>query len=190
MVRMPYKDAGDLPESMKSLSQGRIINVYRTLLHSTHTVEQVARLGAVLFAPGAALDPVDRELLILTFGLHYEAEYEWAQHVPISAAVGITDEQRVALRNGDTDADVFTPAQRALLRFAGTVADGPTVPDDLYAAVRAHYSEEQVVETLVLAGFYFLLGRVCTVLDVDIDASDADAAEVVRQAQRLQTQGG
>ncbi|MEX2982696.1 carboxymuconolactone decarboxylase family protein [Streptomyces sp. C36] len=186
MPRMPYKDADALPESMRALSQGRIINVYRMLLHSQQTVEQIARLGSALFATGASLSAVDRELLILNFGLHYEAEYEWAQHVSISAAVGVTDEQRVALRQGDTDADVFTPAQRALLRFSGAVADGPTVKDDVHAAVREHYSEEQVVETLVLAGFYFLLGRVCTVLDVDIDASDG--YEVVRQALRLQGQ--
>ncbi|GHG48002.1 carboxymuconolactone decarboxylase family protein [Streptomyces griseocarneus] len=185
MPRMPYKDADALPESMRSLAQGKIINVYRMLLHSQQTVEQVARLGSSLFA-GASLDAVDRELLILNFGLHYEAEYEWAQHVSISAAVGVTDAQRVALRRGETDANVFTPAQRALLAFAGAVADGPTVKDEVFAAVREHYSEEQVVETLVLAGFYFLLGRVCTVLDVDIDASDGD--EVVKQALRLQGQ--
>ncbi len=179
MARVPYLTADDMPESMRSLSAGRVINVYRALANSPRTVEEVARLGAALFAKGA-LDPVDRELLILAYGLRYRAEYEWAQHVPISQAVGVTDDQRAALRRGEYDAAVFTPAQRALLRFAVAVADGPVVDDAVHAAVAEHYDAERIVEALVLAGFYFLLGRVCTVLEVDIDAGEGD--EVLRQA--------
>lgn len=179
MVRMPYKTADDLPASMAALSQGPVINIYGVLLHSPHTVEHIARLGASLFS-GASLDPVDRELLILAYSLRFQAPYEWAQHVPVSAAVGVSDEQRAALRDGDLG--VFAPAQQALLRFASTAADHPTVDDEVYGAVREHYSDEQVIETLVLAGFYYLLGRVSTVIDIDVDPAGEEA---VQQALRL-----
>lgn len=184
MPRIACLDTDALPESLRSLGNGRVINLYRTLAHASHSVEQVARFGAALFAD-SGLGPVERELLILTYGTRFEAEYEWAQHVPISRAVGVTDDQRAALRREEYDADVFTPAQRALLRFAAAVADGPTVADDVYAAAAEHYDDQQLVETLVLAGFYFMVARVCTVLDVEIDAPEGD--EVLRQALKLQT---
>ncbi|WP_369217985.1 carboxymuconolactone decarboxylase family protein [Streptomyces flavofungini] len=182
MSRIPCLDDEAMPESLRSLSQGRVINVYRILGHAPRSVGQIARLGAALFAEGS-LTPADRELLILTYGTVFEAEYEWEQHIPISRAVGITDAQRDALRGKRYDADVFTPAQRALLAFAAASAAAPLVDEALFKAVSAHYTEEQLVETLVLAGFYFLLGRVCTVLDVEIDAPEGD--ELVRMAQTM-----
>ncbi|GAA2485163.1 MULTISPECIES: carboxymuconolactone decarboxylase family protein [Actinomycetes] len=182
MSRIPCLDTEALPESLRSLSQGRIINVYRMLGHAPRSVTQIARLGAALFAD-ASLSAMDRELLILTYGTVFEAEYEWAQHVPISRAVGVTDEQRAALRAQRYDAEVFTPAQQALVAFAAAAAASPLVDDARYAAVSAHYTEEQIVETLVLAGFYYLLARVCTVLDVEIDAAESD--ELVRMAQSM-----
>ena len=69
------------------------------------------------------------------------------------------------------------------MAFASAVADGPLVDDIRYARLREHYDEEQVVETLILAGFYFLVARVCTVLDVEIDAPEGD--EVLRMAQEM-----
>ncbi|MGW3264020.1 carboxymuconolactone decarboxylase family protein [Streptomyces sp. NPDC001056] len=182
MSRIPCLDTEALPEALRSLSQGRVINVYRVLGHAPRSVTQIARLGAALFAD-ASLTAMDRELLILTYGTTFEAEYEWAQHVPISRAVGVTDDQRAALRQRRYDADVFTPAQRALLGFAAAAAASPFVDEALLTAVSAHYTSEQIVETLVLAGFYFLVGRVCTVLDVEIDAAGTD--ELVRMAQTM-----
>ncbi|QUI29955.1 carboxymuconolactone decarboxylase family protein [Streptomyces alfalfae] len=182
MSRIPCLDDASMPESLRSLSQGRIINVYRILGNAPRSVTQIARLGAALFAEGS-LSAIDRELLILTYGTVFEAEYEWEQHVPISRAVGVTDAQRAAVRGKRYDADVFTPAQRALLGFAAAAAASPLVDEDRFAAVAAHYTEEQLVETLVLAGFYYLLARVCTVLDVEIDAPETD--ELVRMAQSM-----
>ncbi|MGW0535308.1 carboxymuconolactone decarboxylase family protein [Streptomyces sp. NPDC003032] len=182
MSRIPCLDAEAMPEALRSLSQGRIINVYRILGHAPRSVTQIARLGAALFADGS-LSAIDRELLILTYATGFEAEYEWAQHVPISGAVGVTDAQRTALRRKQYDADVFTPAQRALLDFAAAAAASPLVDEARHAAVAAHYTEEQIVETLVLAGFYYMLARVCTVLDVEIDAPETD--ELVRMAQSM-----
>ncbi|MEU5582597.1 carboxymuconolactone decarboxylase family protein [Streptomyces huasconensis] len=182
MSRIPCLDTEALPETLRSLSQGRVINVYRMLGHAPRSVTQIARLGAALFADGS-LGAIDRELLILIYATAFEAEYEWAQHVPISRAAGVTDAQREAVRHSRYDAEVFTPAQQALLGFAAAAAASPHVDDARHAAVAAHYTEEQIVETLVLAGFYYLLARVCTVLDIEIDAPETD--ELVRMAQTM-----
>jgi alkylhydroperoxidase family enzyme len=184
MARVPYLAPDDLPESLRSLGGGQIINLWRVLGHSRQTVEPMARFGAALFGTAAVLDAVDRELLILVCAHANETEYSWAQHVPISKSLGVTDDQRAALRRGDLDAADFTAAQRALLRFAAAVTRGPRVDDAVYAAAAEYYDDEQLVESLALVGFYYLVARVSTVLDLDIDAPEGD--EVLQQALAMQ----
>ncbi|MFF5569114.1 carboxymuconolactone decarboxylase family protein [Streptomyces sp. NPDC012623] len=179
MPRIPCLGPEALPESLRSLDEGRIINLFKVLAHAPNAVEPIARVAAALLAAGG-LSPADRELVILTCAMRYESEYEWAQHVPLSRAAGVTDEQRAALRRGDHDAAVLSPAQRGLVRFAAAAADHPQVSDSVYAGASRHYDDEQLVETLIVVGFYFLVARVCTVLDVEIDAPDGE--DVLRMA--------
>ncbi|MEU9670788.1 carboxymuconolactone decarboxylase family protein [Streptomyces bobili] len=184
MVRVPYLKPDALPEALRSLGGDRILNLWLVLGHSRQTVEPMARLGAAFFGAGSALDAIDRELVILTCARCYGTEYEWAQHTVISTSVGVTDDQRAALSRDDLDATHFTEAQRALLRFVEATTRGPQVDDAVHTAAAEHYNNEQLVETLVLAGFYYLVARVCTVLDLDIDAPEGD--EVLQQALALQ----
>lgn len=58
---------------------------------------------------------------------------------------GLSDDQIAAIRNGNFEP--FTPAEQALLRMADAMADTPSnVSDDLYAELRQHFSEEQLIE--------------------------------------------
>ena len=45
----------------------------------------------------------------------------------------------------------------------------PDVPDDVFNAVRKHYSEREVVELTVLAGTYIMHNRVTTALRIDLE---------------------
>jgi alkylhydroperoxidase family enzyme len=45
----------------------------------------------------------------------------------------------------------------------------PEVPDDVFNAVRKHYSEREVVELTVLAGTYIRHNRVTTALNIELE---------------------
>ncbi|WP_329584709.1 carboxymuconolactone decarboxylase family protein [Streptomyces sp. NBC_01005] len=163
-----------LPADIRQIVQpSGLINVHRILLRSPGVAEHVIRLGATQFTAGA-LTPVDRELVILSCGQMFQAPYEAAQHLPISAAVGVTDEQRSALASHAWTADCFTAQQKTLLAFTTEAATSPTVSPDTLDAVRLTYTDQQVVEALVLVGYYFLIARLTTVLDLPIDAPGDD----------------
>jgi 4-carboxymuconolactone decarboxylase len=172
MTRMempPTTPQGDLPIRLQHLAEaGGLINVFRMMLRSPAIASEVVGLGAVQFAE-STLTPVDREIAILTVSTCYDAEYESAQHDPISRAVGVTDEQRAALAAMEWGSACFDPAQQSLISFSASVASSPTVPDDVFEAVRTHYTDRQVVELVIQAGYYFLIARVATVLKVPID---------------------
>lgn len=60
---------------------------------------------------------------------------------------GCSDDEIEAIRGGSLDG--FAPPEAALLRLADAMADTPSnvnVSDELYAELRRHFSEEQLIE--------------------------------------------
>jgi alkylhydroperoxidase family enzyme len=134
---------GDLPPDLEQAARsGALINVFRMMLRSPQIASAVVSLGATQFGT-SSLAPVDRELAILAAGASFQAPYEASQHAPISASVGVTDAQRTAIAERRYDSAEFSAPQQALLRFVADVAASPTVTDEVFAAVSAHYSQQQ-----------------------------------------------
>ena len=63
----------------------------------------------------------------------------------MSRTEGITEEELRALSEGCT-ARAFTPRETVALAYAAAVTLSHTVPDPVYAAVRAQFSEEEIIE--------------------------------------------
>jgi alkylhydroperoxidase/carboxymuconolactone decarboxylase family protein YurZ len=83
------------------------------------------------------LDPVIRELVVLYLAARQRNEYEWDEHIPIAARVGVSDEQRAALeafRSGADALDLTTmPAEaRAAVALARSVLEDDTVDPSLW----------------------------------------------------------
>ncbi len=61
------------------------------------------------------------------------------------------------------DSDLFSPAERAALAVAEAMTATPAdISDDLFADLRAHYSEEQIVEltaTIALENYRARINR-------------------------------
>src|SRR4051794_15961937 len=137
------------------------LNIFRTLAHAETAFRPFLRFGGAVLGQ-MALDPVVRELAILTVAKEAEARYEWIQHVAIGKAVGVTDAQVEALAEADSSATErgderirraaaaesgdagepypFNAAQQAAIELAAAVVHGPTISDDLYECVRAQFS--------------------------------------------------
>ena len=163
-----------LPEDLRRAAEsGALINVFRVLLHAPDIAEPVIRLGSAQFAAGS-IGPADREMVILACGELFDAPYEGAQHEPISRAVGVTDEQRTAIAHRRWNAPCFTTAQQVLLTFVAHIAQKPTAPPSLSSELHAHFDDQQIVEIVVLVGYYFLIARLSTVLRIPVDAPGDD----------------
>ncbi|MFI6865388.1 carboxymuconolactone decarboxylase family protein [Nocardia sp. NPDC050406] len=145
----------------------------RALARSPELAIAFTQVGAVLFKSGA-LCAVDRELAILACGACYDAPYETAQHGPISRSVGVSEEQRAAVAARRWGDPAFSVEQRALLRFVAAAAASPTVPSHVFDSVTEHYDDRQVVEAVFVTGYYFLLARLTTVLNIPIDPPPDD----------------
>jgi alkylhydroperoxidase family enzyme len=80
----------------------------------------------------------------------------------------LSDEAIAAIREGRFD--VFAPSEKALLRMADAMADTPSnVSDELYAELRLHFSEEQLIELAATAARENFRARSNRVFDVGSD---------------------
>lgn len=172
MARVPLIDPdekpelADLAERIKSARRGRVINVYRLLLHSPPLAESwFQHNNAVRWS--TELDGRLREMIIIRIGYVTKAPYVIGQHVPkLALAEGLTLKECEALRDWRSS-ELFTDKDRAVLAYTDAMTEDIHVPDATFEAARAHFTDRQIVELTVLIGTYAMHVRVFQALEID-----------------------
>jgi 4-carboxymuconolactone decarboxylase len=111
-----------------------------------------------------------RELVILRTTGMLDADYEWTAHARIATRQGVTSEELEALKTGQDD--YFEGAERAAVAFAAAV-DRREVDEAAWKAARAFFSEVELLDMTLLAGFYALASRFALALDIEPDPAPA-----------------
>ena len=62
-------------------------------------------------------------------------------------------------------------AERALLAFSREVVVNVRVPDAMFAAVRQHLSDQEIVESIFTIGCYMMMARLTEATETDLDAA-------------------
>lgn len=180
MAQIPYVDPkAASPRVAQALDALPPLNIFKMLANADSSVIAYLRFAGILLTE-LELDPKLRELAILLVAARTGAEYEWIQHVGISKALGIDDEQISAVENGYLEAGCLDPDAQVLLRFASEVLDGPRAEPETFAALSDRFPPRQIVELLLVIGNYHMLARIMTALDIDLDP--ALGSEVIDQA--------
>lgn len=170
MARISYPDLDRLsPEAREMLARlPAPTNIFNMLAHAETCLKPVMKLGGTLLGK-LQLDPRLRELCLLHAVNLVGGEYEWVQHDPIARDLGASDAQIAALRAKDDGAPCFSPAEQAALRFTREVVLDVRASEAALVAARAHLGEREIVELIVLAGFYTMLARLTETLAVEND---------------------
>lgn len=123
------------------------------------TVARSARAWA-RFRGGSLLDrgPLSlrqREIVIDRVCARAGCEYEWGVHIAAFAAKAkLTEAQiRSTVRGGPGD-PCWAPEEAVLIATVDALHERATLTAGEYAALAAHFDTEQVLEVLMLAGFY------------------------------------
>jgi alkylhydroperoxidase family enzyme len=96
-----------------------------------------------------------REIVIDRTTARTGSEYEWGVHAAFFASrVGLDEAQLRALVHGDADDAVWTHDERLLIRACDVLHESVDIDDALWAELRSTFSEEALIEVLMLAGFY------------------------------------
>lgn len=108
-------------------------------------------------------------------------EYEWGLHVAIfGARVGFTDAQLASLVHG-VPGDACWPApEQTLLRLCDALHHGCDIDDALWQQLRADFSDEAMLELLLLAGFYRTVSYLGNALRLPLEPDAATFAGASR----------
>jgi AhpD family alkylhydroperoxidase len=120
--------------------------------------------------PGGSLPRRDTELLILRVAQLRGCEYEFEHHVRLGKRTGVTADDVERVKAG-SDADGWSPRERALLSAADSLVGNRNLDDDAWSALREHLEEPATVEFILLVGHYDMLATFLLTLRVEPDRS-------------------
>ena len=149
------------------------LRIFTTLARQPDLFRRWLAFGGALLA--GHLPARLRELVILRTAYRFNGEYEWAQHLSIGAAAGVTHEELAAL-GGDLSALSWDPLERAALAAVDETADEGAVGDATWATLAQHFDEGDLVELLMLIGHYLMLTTVLRSLRVQLEPAAAEWA--------------
>ncbi len=181
--RIPLVDVETAPEDVRSAFAALPVrlNIFRMMAHAPTSFRPLMRLGASILS-AQQLDPELREYAILLGVKAFGGRYEWIQHVPIAEATGASPEQIAAIERGDLDASCFDEKEKAFLAFVQQSAVDVRCSDATFAAMRKHFSDREIVETLLTIGYYQMLARLTECTDTELD--EPSGTKVVDSLQR------
>lgn len=87
----------------------------------------------------------------------------------LGRSAGISDEQLANLLTDPLPAELFTPAEAALVRFARVSTRDIAVPQSLYDELAGHYLAEQIMEAVFVIGLSGLVNRFHATFLTDVD---------------------
>jgi alkylhydroperoxidase family enzyme len=164
----PY--APDLAEELAAMMPPGMppLRLFRTLAHNPRVLRKIRHANLL---DRGSLARRDRELVILRTCARCGCAYEWEIHAAFFAErVGLGEAELRATLHGRPEDPAFGERERALVRLCDELHDAAQLSDAAYAAVARHFAPDQIVELLVLAGFYHAISFVANGLRVPLEA--------------------
>lgn len=124
---------------------------------------------ALYQSPDRRLDPQLRELGQTRVGWARGSLFVYSQHVKSCRAVGLPEEKIEAVPHWQV-ADCFSEVERAVLAYADALAlDGGRVADGVFAVLREHLSDEEVLELTYITCLYDMHAKMSLALRTEYD---------------------
>lgn len=174
MARIDYFDPATAPPHIiTALAGKKKLNIFQMIANSDGAGAETLALGQRL-SHGTSLDHVDREIVILRVGKLSGASYEIKQHTAVARRVGLSDKKIQAIGEYPETDFVFDDAERDLIAFTDAVVHETTPPEDVFRRVEGRYSRSQLVELVLLIGFYMMVSRVMNTFEIDLESGPAE----------------
>ncbi|HBH91274.1 MAG TPA: hypothetical protein DDY27_15345 [Hyphomonadaceae bacterium] len=114
------------------------------------------------------LTPREREILILRTTALNGGAYEWAHHVSRGERAGLSEAEILALGSEATGSG-WSETESLLIAAANDLRREAFITDEVYAGLKANYSDQQIVEMIYLVGGYSMFSSVMNTLGTQIE---------------------
>lgn len=147
--------------------------VFATLGRHPELFRRWLGLGGALLAgrlPGRL-----RELVVLRTALHCASAYEWCHHVILARREGVGDHEIAALRR-EPAAGSWAPSEQVALQVADELHRSGSVGDATWGELTAAFAEDEVIELVMLVGFYHMVSFCLRAFGVQVEPQAEEAA--------------
>ena len=129
-------------------------------------------------SPDRKLDPKLRELGQTRAGFAVGSQFVFSQHCKASRDVGLTEAQIEAIPHWAV-ADCFSPLERAVLAYTDAlVLQRGRVPDGVFEVLKAHLSDEEILEFTYVTCTYMMHAVMSRALRLEYDDVDERVVEI------------
>jgi alkylhydroperoxidase family enzyme len=157
-AQRPYE--ADMEETLERLMPDGVepLVLFRTLARNPRLFRR--------FMAGGLLDRGtislrEREIAIDRTCVRCGCEYEWGVHIALFAGKSdVGPEEISATVTEGAEASCWCPRERLIIRLVDQLHDTSTVDDNLWGDLSAAFSDEQILELIMLAGFYHMVSFV------------------------------
>jgi alkylhydroperoxidase family enzyme len=116
----------------------------------------------------------EREIMIDRTTARCGSEYEWGVHVKFFAEKAqLTPDQIHATAAGGADEEVWSRRDALIVRLADVLHETATIDAGLWSDLKAEFTDAQLLELIVLAGFYHTVSFLTNALRLPLEPSAA-----------------
>lgn len=155
-------------EASKALGGDRPINIFTTMAHHGRAMKHTFSLGGTFLVAGNVPDR-EREIVILRVSRNTNCEYEYAQHLVIGERAGLSRgeiSQLIAPIDGTSE---WADHERALVAMVDELCEDDCVSDATWKQLAGRYDDRELVELLLLTGYYRMIAGFLNSAGVAID---------------------
>ncbi len=147
-----------------------------TVFANAPDVLRHANQGFVLYRT-ISIDPVLREIGQTRAGWVMQSQFVYSQHCKSCRALGMSEDKIDAIAKWPVS-DLFSPLERAVLAYTDALAlDRGRVHDDVFAVLRHHLSDKEIVELTYVVSLYIMHAMMTRALRLEFD----DVAERITE---------
>ncbi len=142
------------------------LELFRTMARNPRVLQRMFA-GSLLDQGSITLR--ERELVILRTCFRCNCEYEWGVHVAFFSERATLSKADVAatLKHDPQD---LPPHEALIIGLIDQLHDHAQVTDELWAGLARHYTEEQLLELIALAGYYHTISFIANAAGVQAEA--------------------
>ena len=145
-----------------------VMRLFKTLAHNPKLLKRFNVMAGGLLVKGL-LPARERELVILRMAFRCHSVYEFGQHTVIGLASGLHRDEidRIVL---PLEQAAFRPSDEVLVQMVDDLYDENRVADPTWAQLQDRWNKAELLELIMVAGFYWMVAGVLNSAGVEPEA--------------------
>jgi len=146
------------------------LRLFRTLNVHAELASRMRPLGAGILGASAAVPARLREIVIHRTCALTGARYEWGVHAAaFGRGVGFSDAQLYSTVHGSARDECWDAEQASVFALAEQLHRTSTIDEELWRELAERFDQRQLLELIVTAGWYHVIGYVCNGAGVQLE---------------------